>query len=113
MKWKPIVDGDLSGIPRDKRLLFSCIDNNGSYVDFGCIESRLEKYEYASIGEIKLPVEAKTVQAWMELPEPYVPGRCDICKHWKEWSDNFGDQWAKCELMDATFVPLKKCPLNR
>ena len=40
-KWHPIIDGDLSGIPRDKRLLFSGIDQGELYVDFGYVESRL------------------------------------------------------------------------
>lgn len=117
LKWNPIIDGDLSGIPRDKRLLFSCIDDNELYVDFGYIESRLEKHGLVSIGDIELPVEAKEVIAWMEPPEPYQPGRCDTCKHWKEWIDEYGDGCAKCELIvDPPFLfPTEqyfKCPLD-
>ena len=26
MKWKPIIDGDLNGIPRDEELLFTVFD---------------------------------------------------------------------------------------
>lgn len=28
MKWNPVIDGDLSGIPRDERLLFTGIHDN-------------------------------------------------------------------------------------
>lgn len=114
MKWNPIIDGDLSGIPRDKRLLFTGIDCGELYVDFGYIESRLGDHVFVYSGDNEIPIEAKEFIAWMEIPEPYQPGRCDICKHWKEWIDNFGDRWSKCELMEiGTFVPLQKCPLKK
>ena len=114
MKWNPIENGDLSGIPRDKKLLFSCIGHNGSHVDFGYIESRLEKYELVSIGDIKLPVKAKTVEAWMEIPSPFKPNDCNRCAHLRVWIDGSGNRWRRCELLGlATFVPLKKCPLKK
>lgn len=114
MKWNPIIDGDLSGIPRDERLLFTGIDCGELYVDFGYIESRLGDHVFVYSGDNEIPIEAKEFIAWMEIPEPYQPGRCDICKHWKEWIDNFGDRWSKCELMEiGTFVPLQKCPLKK
>lgn len=114
MKWNPIIDGDLSGIPRDERLLFTGIDDNELYVDFGYIDSWLEKPVLVDIGDdFEIQVGAEELTAWMELPEPYVPGMCGICKHWRVWIDGFGDRWSKCELMDiATFVPLK-CPLKK
>lgn len=114
MKWHPIIDGDLSGIPRDERLLFTGIDCGELYVDFGYIESRLGDHVFVYSGDNEIPIEAKEFIAWMEIPEPFEPGRCDICKHWKEWIDNFGDRWSKCELMEiGTFVPLQKCPLKK
>lgn len=114
MKWNPIIDGDLSGIPRDERLLFTGFDCGELYVDFGYIESRLGDHVFVYSGDNEIPIEAKEFIAWMEIPEPYQPGRCDICKHWKEWIDNFGDRWSKCELMEiGTFVPLQKCPLKK
>lgn len=114
MKWTPIIDGDLSGIPRDERLLFTGIDDNELYVDFGYIDSWLEKPVLVDSGDdFEIQVGAEELTAWMELPEPYVPGMCGICKHWRVWIDGFGDRWSKCELMDsATFVPLK-CPLKK
>ena len=39
MKWNPIVNGDLRGVPKDKRLLFTGIDQDGLYVDFGYTDS--------------------------------------------------------------------------
>lgn len=113
MKWHPIVNGDLSGIPRDERLLFTGIDCGELYVDFGYVES-WQNYVAAYICDDRAPVESKELIAWMEIPEPFKPGRCDMCKHWKEWIDNFGDRWSKCELMEiGTFVPLQKCPLKK
>lgn len=38
MKWNPIIDGDLSGIPRDERLLFTgidCMDGDSGTVPAG------------------------------------------------------------------------------
>lgn len=112
MKWNPIIDGDLSGLPRDERFLFTGIDDNELYVDFGYIDSR-EKHGIIYAGETEFPVEAEELTAWMKIPEPYVPGMCGICKHCRVWIDGFGDRWSKCELMGiATFVPLK-CPLKK
>lgn len=114
MKWNPIIDGDLSGIPRDERLLFTGIDQGERYVEFGYIESWTENHVFVYSGDNEIPVEAKEFIAWMEIPEPYQPGRCDNCKHWRMWTDNFGDRWSKCELMEiGTFVPLQKCPLKK
>lgn len=123
MKWNPIENGNLSGIPRDKRLLFTGIDHGKRYVDFGYIESRLENHGLASIGnlvsisDIKLPVEAKTVKAWMEIPEPFKPGRCNMCKHREEWTDNFGDRHSKCELFDnvpfSQIISSESCPIDK
>lgn len=110
MKWIPIENGDLSGIPRDESLLFTGINDGELYVEFGYIDSWLEKPVLVDIND---DFETKGLTAWMELPEPYVPGMCGICKHWRVWTDGFGDRWSKCELMGiATFVPLK-CPLKK
>lgn len=72
MKWNPIIDGDLSGIPRDERLLFTGIDHGELYVDFGYIES-WQNYVVAYICDDRVPVESKELIAWMEIPEPYNP----------------------------------------
>lgn len=121
MKWNPIIDGDLSGIPRDEEFLFTIFDERDgeTYVTTAWIieydgeyDGELEVREASASGLIIH--EAENVKAWMEIPEPFKPGRCDICKHWKSWIDNFGDRWSKCELMEiGTFVPLQKCPLKK
>lgn len=116
MKWNPIIDGDLSGIPRNEEFLFTIFDeiNHGTYVNIAWIvkcEEKLQVRETTIVG-VHI-VEAKNVKAWMKIPEPYQPGMCGICKHCRVWIDGFGDRWSKCELMGiATFVPLK-CPLKK
>ena len=64
MKWHPIEDGDLSEVPKDKRLLFTGIDQDGLYVDFGYADSYLEKQAMISIG-VGIAVKAKAIIAWM------------------------------------------------
>lgn len=116
MKWNPVIDGDLSGIPEDEEFLFTIVDKEDgeSYVTTAYVvayDGELEVRENTASGLIIYKEEY--VKAWMELPEPYVPGMCGICKHCRVWIDGFGDRWSKCELMDiATFVPLK-CPLKK
>lgn len=113
MKWNPIIDGDLSGIPKYEHFLFTIDDELGvkSYVVCGEVRGIIEDLFVWGEG---CCYEAENVKAWMELPEPYVPGSCDICKHCRVWIDGFGDRWSKCELMGIVpFVPLKKCPLKK
>lgn len=112
MKWCPIENGDLSGIPRDERFLFTGIDDNELYVDFGYIDGS-EKNGIIYAGETEFPVEAEELTAWMELPEPHQPGGCDSCNQWMGWIDGSGNRWSKCELLGfATCKPLK-CPLKK
>lgn len=112
MKWNPIIDGDLSGIPRDVRLLFTGIDCGELYVDFGYIESRLGDHVFVYSGDNEIPIEAKEFIAWMEIPEPYQPGRCDICNHYYMWTDCFGDHWSECLLGDNIFSK-SGCPFEK
>ncbi len=117
MKWTSIIDGDLSGIPRNEELLFTVFDEKDSetYVTVVYIieyDGKMEVWEKTSYG--LNPVEAKKLTAWMELPPPFKPNDCNRCAHWRVWIDGFGDRWSKCELMDIVpFVPLKKCPLKK
>lgn len=73
MKWNPIVNGDLRGIPRDTRLLVTRIEGGRLYVDFGYLESILERYAVIEVGDIGVLVKAEECVAWMKLPEPYNP----------------------------------------
>lgn len=118
MKWHPIVDGELSGIPRDERLLFTGIDHGELYVNFGYIDSWLEKPVLVDIGDFEIPVEGKEVIAWMESPEPYklTPNKCFKCNHGKLQHDESSDNWFECELLKRDVPPNDKpndCPLNR
>lgn len=74
MKWTPIIDGDLRGIPRDEELLFTVFDERDgeTYVTTAWVleyEGEVEVREATSSGlEIH---EAKNVKAWMDYPEPF------------------------------------------
>lgn len=73
MKWNPIVNGDLSGVPRDTRLLVTRIAFGRPYVDIGYLENILEKYAVIEVGDIGTLIKAEECVAWMKLPEPYNP----------------------------------------
>lgn len=74
MKWHPIINGDLSGIPRNEEFLFTVFDENDgeTYVTTAWIieyEGEVEVREATSSG---LYIhEAKNVKAWMDYPEPF------------------------------------------
>ncbi len=113
MKWHPIEDGNMEELNGSAQYIFTVeiIPMEGKprrLVTIG------EPYEMSIMKFVHPDVSEVEYKAWAEVPEPYEPGRCDICKHWRVWIDGFGDRWSKCELMDiATFVPLKKCPLKK
>ena len=113
MKWHPIEDGNMEELNGSAQYIFTVeiIPMEGKprrLVTIG------EPYEMSVMKFVHPDVSEVEYKAWAEVPEPYEPGRCDICKHWRVWIDGFGDRWSKCELMDiATFVPLKKCPLKK
>lgn len=117
MKWHPINDGDLSGIPKYEYFLFTIDDERGvkPYVICGEVRGNIEDLFVWGEGDC---YEAENVEAWMKLPEPYQPGTCEICKHWKEWIDEFGDSCAECELIEnppfifSTQNPIM-CPFDR
>ena len=113
LKWHPIIDGDLSGIPTNEKLLFTVFDEKDEENYVACayileFYGELDVREATAAGQFSH--EAKNVKAWMELPEPYEPGRCDICKYQQQWSDYFGNQWLECQLGDDVFS--KGCPLE-
>ena len=105
MKWHPIVNGDLSGIQQQETLLFTISDErqNENYVTTGWILDVDPRVLNSN--------ETKKVKAWMELPEPYEPGRCDVCKHNEQWTDCFGDRWSKCKFSERMFT--KGCPTEK
>lgn len=117
MKWNPIVGGDLSEVPRNENTIFTVFDEDTGeyYTATGIVNDYMMGYGYLCIGAMDIPVEVANIKAWTELPEPFKPGRCNVCKYRKEWIDEFGDG-AKCELLrDVPFshiISLKSCPLE-
>ena len=113
MKWNPIVNGDLSEIPEFGNVLFTIIDEDTdeTYVIFDEIypiyveDGIVAFYCYGTLDN------SEKVIAWMEVPESYRPGRCDICVHLEQWIDNFGDCWSKCKLLKKDDV-FPRCPLD-
>lgn len=113
MKWNPIIDGDLSGIPRDEDFLFTVFDEEDgeTYVTTAWVE---EDQWSTSVTNGRRFYEVKCVKAWMDFPLPYKSkNKCSDCKHLEEWCDEFGDRWAECDLQKNAPVKPEKCPLNR
>lgn len=109
--WTPIVDGDLSAVPRDEYIIFTVLDNATGelYTATGKVdEFLLQTYGYVFANR---PVKCKALKAWTNLPEPYEPGGCDMCKHRKQWTGEFGDSLTGCELWPE-YKP-EDCPLNK
>lgn len=118
MKWNPIENGDLSGIPKAKLLIFTVYDEEDekTYVIPGWVSEYTGEVCEETV-ECIYTYETKNVKAWMELPESFKPGRCNMCKHWEEWTDNFGDRHSKCELFDnvpfSQIISSKSCPIDK
>lgn len=113
MKWHPIVDGDLRGIPIDVELLFTIFDEEDgeSYVTACWTEAGFEGSLSVSSG--MRYYEAKNVMAWMDLPLPYKPkNKCLSCKHLEEWCDEFGERWLECDLRKNVPIKPEDCPLR-
>lgn len=109
--WNPIVNGDLSKVPCNEEILFTVLDEKTGevYTTVGKVhEFLLQTYGHVFANR---PVKPKALKAWMELPEPFEPGRCDVCKHNEHWTDCFGDRWSKCKFSERMFV--KGCPIEK
>ena len=83
MKWHPIIDGDLSGIPTNEEFIFTVFDeiDDKNYVIKGLVTngwpggwpgSSQYKVLETTVRGCRYH-KAKKVKAWMELPEPYKP----------------------------------------
>lgn len=72
MKWHPIIDGDLSMIPKDEEFLFTVFDeqDDETYVTIGMIESDSYSIGAGVITPRQYFYEAKNVKAWMDFPPP-------------------------------------------
>lgn len=119
MKWHPIEAGSMKGVPRDKDIIFTLLneDTGEVYTAVGKVdEHTLKKYGFVMVGVTTYPFETELFKAWAELPEPFTPNGCNICAYRKEWTDEFGDNWFECELLQCDVPPngkLNDCPLNR
>lgn len=114
MKWTPIVDGDLRGIPIDEEFLFTIFDEEDgeTYVEACWTEEGFDGSPEVRSGARYF--KAKNVMAWMDFPLPYKPkNKCLNCKHFEEWCDEFGDRWAECDLRKNVPIEPGKCPLGR
>ena len=111
MKWHPIMNGDLSEVPCDEDVIFTVFDEQTGEVYTAVGDVSNHRCGYVSVGVTSYPVYRKSIKAWMELPEPYEPGRCDVCKHNEQWTDCFGDRWSKCKFSERMFT--KGCPTEK
>lgn len=87
MKWHPIVNGDLNGIPRDEYILFTVLNKVTGEVrtGTGMVEDYfIEKYGYVFIAGVNCPIDIKSLKAWAELPQPFHPNDCNMCAYWSE-----------------------------
>ena len=127
MKWTPIIDGDLSGIPTNKEFLFTVFDEIDDQISVtkglvtnGWPGANPYKVLETTVRGCKYH-KAKKVKAWMELPEPYKQNqdKCFKCKYvhlQHDEDDKDSDDWFECELLERD-VPAngkpEDCPLNR
>ena len=85
MKWHPIEAGSMKGVPRDEDVLFTAIDEYTGefYTTVGEVDDFfIEQGGYIFAGKkICSPVSIESLVAWMKLPEPFIPGRCDGCEY--------------------------------
>lgn len=121
MKWHPIEAGSMNGVPRDKDIIFTLLneDTGEVYTAVGKVDEHiLKKYGFVMVGVTTYPFETELFKAWAELPEPYKPDpqKCFKCNHGHLQHDEDSDNWFECELLQRDVPPNGKpndCPLNR
>lgn len=121
MKWHPIEDGNMKGVPRDEYMLFTVLNKVTGEVRTGTgkvEEYFLVKYGYVFVDGTNCPVKPGALTAWAELPEPYkpTPDKCFKCNHGHLQRDEYSDNWFECELLQRSVPPNgkpEKCPLDR
>ena len=113
MKWHPIVNGDLSEVPRDEDIIFTVLDERTgkNYTEIGAVSEPFINNKYIFVGKISYRVDTKLLKAWMEIPEAFHPNDCNMCAHYRVWIDGFGDRWSKCELWNEPFA-MADCQLR-
>ena len=122
MKWNPIVNGDLSEVPREEDVLFTVHDEDTGevYTTIGeASDYFIDERGYVVAGKgIPHPVYTESIKAWMEVPEPFKlpPDKCFKCDHGKLQQDEFSDNWFECELLQRNVPPNGKpedCPVEK
>lgn len=116
MKWHPIEDGSMKGIPRDEYILFTVLNKvtGEVYTATGMVEDYfIKEYGYVFVAGKNCPIDIRSLKAWAEFPEPFKPNDCNMCAHWNEWTDEFGDRWAECDLKKSVPIKPEECPLGR
>ena len=126
MKWHPIVNGDLSRLPRYEELLFTVFDeiDEQTYVIKGLCTNGWPGSNPYKVLETTIRGcryhKAKNVKACMGLPEPYKqnPDKCFKCKYvhlQHDEDDEDSDDWFECELLERDVPDNGKpedCPLR-
>lgn len=115
MEWHPIIDGNMEELNGSAQYIFTVeiIPEEGKprrLVTIG------EPYEMSCMKFVHPNVREVEYKAWMEPPEPFTQNDCNICAYRREWTDEFGDNWFECELLQCDVPPngkLNDCPLNR
>lgn len=116
MKWTPIIDGDLSEVPVFEDVLFTIIDEatGEDYVIYDELNPTYLTDGFVVFYQTGTLSREEKVTAWGELPEPFKPGECENCKHWKEWIDEYGDGCAECALIEnPPFILPTQNPVKR
>lgn len=121
MKWHPIEDGNMKGVPRDEDIIFTVLDEQTRevYTAIGEVSDFfIDEFGQVFVGVTSYPVEVESLMAWMKLPQPFklTPDKCFKCDHGKLQHDEFSDNWFECELLQRDVPPNGKpgeCPLNR
>lgn len=116
MKWNPIVNEDLSGIPRDEELLFTIFDEEDGETYATACWTEEGFHGDLTVRSGARYYEEKCLLAWMDFPPPYKPKKkCFSCTHLVDWMDEFGDRWFECELLNVPFKKIKhgECPLKK
>lgn len=83
MKWHPIEDGNMKGVPRDEELIFTVLDEDTGEVRTASgqvDEYFLKKRRHVFVGTPRYPVDNTTLKAWMKLPPAFKPKDCPLKK---------------------------------
>lgn len=101
MKRHPIIDGNMSGVPRDEDVIFTVLDEQTgeAYTAIGEVSDYfLHECGQVFVGVTSYPVDTESLKAWMKLPEPYKLKDCYDCPLNPVCADKFGDQKSECKF---------------